>query len=214
MATSPELERGKEVVAYLTSAPSALTFTAACAVAGNAWQESLIMPVNPSFDGSDGMLQWRLDRLTALKQRVNWNTLQVQCQFFKDECQSQYPNLWRALYDPSKSLATLTADICDFYERPSAAGRVLDKRINYAFQVQSYAEVIHPEAGQAPTAPTAAPTPAPVAPAPKIVPPVTLTPVPAIPADAATLLRVLPAIMKAHPQLVEDILKLIEGGLK
>ncbi len=132
------LNAARTVVSALSAPPDPLPLISACAVAGNAWQENRIEPVTegPKDHGSDGMLQWRLDRLDALMKWPNWDTLQVQCAFFKAECKQNYPNLWAVLTNPQgRSLATLTADICDFYERPSAAGRVLDTRIEYATRV-------------------------------------------------------------------------------
>jgi hypothetical protein len=141
------LANAKIVVNALMAEPDPLPLISACAVAGNGWQENLMEPVTrgPKDHGSDGLLQWRLSRLTELKRYPKWNTLETQCQFFKDECQRDYPKLWAQLVNPGKrSLANLTANICDVYERPSVAGRRIDARVRFAetvFEANKPAEV-------------------------------------------------------------------------
>lgn len=132
------LSNARIVVRELTSEPDALPLISACAVAGNGWQENLMEPITRGVKdhGSDGLLQWRLDRLENLQRWPDWNTLPVQCRYFKAECKSHYPTLWRQLTNPgNRTLENLTANICDMYERPSKAGRKLDARISYAKQV-------------------------------------------------------------------------------
>ncbi len=139
MTTQAQIEvDARAIVNCLMSAPDPLPLVSACAVAGNAWQENLCRPITtgPKDHGSDGMMQWRLSRLIELQQRARWDTLPVQCQFFKDECKRDYPGLWAQLVAGSRSLETLTLNITDQYERPSAAGRVPDLRIGYARHVQ------------------------------------------------------------------------------
>lgn len=140
MTEAEILTNAKVVVAALMGDPHPLPLISACAVAGNAWQENLIRPMTLGVKdhGSDGMLQWRLSRLDALKKLPDWNTLPVQAGFFKTECREQYPALWDQLVTPgTRTLENLTANICDVYERPSLAGRVLDKRIGYAKRVMA-----------------------------------------------------------------------------
>ena len=112
-----------------------------CAAAvGNATEENRdeSVTVGALDHGSDGLFQWRLDRLTAMKSfgdthfKSGWQAIEPQAAFFCDECMRLYPELWADLVAGTKSLETLTADICDLYERPSAAGRVLDTRIGFA----------------------------------------------------------------------------------
>lgn len=141
MNTARILANSKIVVQELMAEPDPLPLISACAVAGNGWQENLMEPVTRGRKdhGSDGLLQWRLDRLYALQRLKDWDTLPVQCRFFKDECKVQYPQLWAQLVDPGKrTLENLTANICMVYERPSVAGRVMDKRIAYARRVMEY----------------------------------------------------------------------------
>ena len=135
------------VVRELMAEPDALPLVAACAVAGNGWQENLLRPLTPGKKdhGSDGFMQWRLDRLTALQQLPGWNTLPVQARYFKIECKAKYPSLWKQLANPgSRTIDNLVANICDQYERPSPAGRVLDKRIAYAKQVYALFDAAAP----------------------------------------------------------------------
>lgn len=135
---SEQRANSKIIVDSLMSKPDPLPFISAAAVAGNGWQENLLRPITrgPKDHGSDGLLQWRLSRLVELQQRQGWDTLPVQCQFFKDECKRDYPKLWAQLVNPGKrTLANLTLNICDVYERPSIAGRQAEKRIDYAEKV-------------------------------------------------------------------------------
>jgi hypothetical protein len=148
MATQAQIEaNARIVVRSLMSGPDALPLVSACAVAGNGWRENLMSPLTSGAKdhGSDGLLQWRLSRLDELQRYKNWDTLPVQCQFFKDECKRDYPGLWAQLANPgNRTLANLTANICDIYERPSAAGRVIDERIGYAKRVFALFDVAPP----------------------------------------------------------------------
>jgi len=110
------------------------------AIVGNASQENQCRSVTEGAKdhGSDGLFQWRLDRLTAMQAwcgahfKAGWEAIEPQAAFFAYECKRDYPGLWADLVAGTKSIETLTANICDVYERPSAAGRVLDTRIGYA----------------------------------------------------------------------------------
>lgn len=147
------LANAQIVVRELMAEPNALPLKSACAVAGNGWQENLMQPVTRGAKdhGSDGLLQWRLDRLENLQKLKDWDTLPVQCQFFKWECQKFYPTLWAQLMNPGgRSLENLVANVCDQYERPSAAGRVLDRRIGYARQVMKLYDTAAPEPKEVP----------------------------------------------------------------
>jgi len=110
------------------------------AIVGNATQENQCRSVTEGAKdhGSDGLFQWRLDRLTTMQAwceahfKAGWQAIGPQAAFFCFECKRDYPALWADLVGGTKPLETLVADICDLYERPSAAGRVLDIRIGYA----------------------------------------------------------------------------------
>jgi hypothetical protein len=112
----------------------------AAAIGGNATQESLVTPVTigAKDHGSDGVLQWRLERLDALKaycaaQGLGWDTLKGQAMFTWHELNNPaYAGLYGDLTAGTKSLETLTLNFCDAFERPSEAGREADKRIRYA----------------------------------------------------------------------------------
>jgi len=128
------LARGRVFIQALMSGSAPLPLLSACAVAGNGWQENLLRPLTlgAKDHGSDGVMQWRLSRLTELERLPQWNTLQVQAQFFKTECQRDYPRLWADLVSGKKSLETLTANVMVQYERPNLAAAGLDHRITYA----------------------------------------------------------------------------------
>lgn len=129
------IARGRIFIQELMSAPMPLPLLSACAVAGNGWQENLLKPVTigAKDHGSDGVMQWRLGRLTELEHLPEWETLQVQARFFKTECQRpQYARLWTDLVAGKKSLETLTANVMVQYERPNLAVAGLDHRITYA----------------------------------------------------------------------------------
>jgi len=147
-------------VGWPTLGIPALPRRSCAAAVGNATQENRAesITVGALDHGSDGLFQWRLDRLTAMKSfgdthfKSGWQAIEPQAAFFCDECMRLYPELWADLVAGTKSLETLTADICDLYERPSAAGRVLDTRIGFA------AAFLKAWAGEEPPAP--APIPA------------------------------------------------------
>lgn len=196
----------RTIVNCLMSAPDQLPLVSACAVAGNAWQENLCRPVTtgPKDHGSDGMMQWRLTRLTELQRRAHWDTLPVQCQFFKDECKRDYPNLWAQLVAGTQRLETLTLNITDQYERPSAVGRVPDTRIGYARHV--YGLFI----GQPAPVPTPAPSPVTPQPQPQPTPekpPVTdptTTPAPAVSPVVSVLIQLFHAFGQGVATVVLD----------
>ena len=150
------LSRGRIFIQALMSGSAPLPLLSACAVAGNGWQENLLRPLTlgQKDHGSDGVMQWRLSRLTELQRLPNWNTLQVQAQFFKTECQRDYPRLWVDLVAGKKSLETLTADVMVQYERPNPALAALDRRITYAHTLLNHMNTITPIV----TAPVTQPT--------------------------------------------------------
>jgi Phage tail lysozyme len=114
----------------------------AAAIGGNATQENMCQPVTTGAKdhGSDGTLQWRLERLDGpggLKafcaaRGLAWNTLKAQAAFTMFELDNDYPTLKGDLRLGLKSLETLTLNFCDIFERPSTVGREADKRIAYA----------------------------------------------------------------------------------
>ena len=139
----------------------------AAAIVGNGTQENLCQPVTtgPKDHGSDGIFQWREKRLTNLQTLAGWDTLPVQAKFVMMELQAKpgsqffdmnYSALEADLRAGTKSLATLTLDFTDGYERPSEAGRVPDKRIGYANEALAILQKA------APAMPQPQPQPAPV----------------------------------------------------
>lgn len=111
----------------------------AAAAVGNGTQENNCrsVTVGTKDHGSDGIFQWRLDRLTnmqafGVKNFGTWESIEAQAAYFSFECKGYYKPLWLDLAAGTKSLTTLTANICDQYERPAAESAALDARIKYA----------------------------------------------------------------------------------
>jgi Phage tail lysozyme len=106
----------------------------AAAIGGNATRENLCLPttIGAKDHGSDGVLQWRKERLIELQAMTDWQTLKTQAAFTILELQRDYKVLESDLRAGVKTLATLTLDFCDVFERPSADGRVADRRIGAA----------------------------------------------------------------------------------
>lgn len=112
---------------------------AAAAAVGNATQENQCKSVTEGAKdhGSDGLFQWRLDRLVNMqafgdKWFGGWQSIEAQAAFFSFECKGDFPSLWSDLVQGAKSLATLTANIMAQYEKPAAESAMLDARIKYA----------------------------------------------------------------------------------
>jgi hypothetical protein len=136
--------------------------TGTSAICANAWLESGIRAVNPSLDGSDGSLQWRnaldVHRLTQMKnwcasQSIPWQTLNSQALFTIWDLQNNYKELYGQLKDPSRSLANLTMNFCDIYERPAVRGRVPDVRIGYANRCLAELKRLYPPSPTIPLPP-------------------------------------------------------------
>lgn len=144
--TTEEKANARQIVRFLMSSPDAFPKKSAAAVCGNGGVENRMRPVTTGRKdhGSDGLLQWRLDRLDELKRKFpeTWNTLEAQCKFFKIECKRDYPELWSQLLNPgTRSTANLTANICKFYERPNMAVANLDQRIAFAEEVEALTDI-------------------------------------------------------------------------
>lgn len=114
----------------------------ACAVTGNGTQENLCKPVTTGRldHGSNGILQWRLDRLTGqggmqpwcMRNFGTWTTLEAQAAFTLYETARDYPGLDAALREGKRSIENLTANFQDIFERPNKAYAHLDNRIKHA----------------------------------------------------------------------------------
>lgn len=147
---------------YLMTRGTPWPAVSAAASVGNATQENMCLPVTqgPKDHGSDGLYQWRLERLTGqdglqpwcAARGYDWTLMESQAEFHKWEIQTQYQDLWKDLVAGAKPIATLTANIMEQYERPAAAAGNLDARIRYA---QNAFALL------APTAPPQAPSPTP-----------------------------------------------------
>lgn len=143
------LDRQREYTTWLEKGFSeldlkGLPLVSASAIAGNASQENLVRPVTtgPKDHGSDGVLQWRLDRLDGPRGLkgwseslgLDWQTLKTQAAFTLWELGNdpRYAVLLKDLHDGKKKIETLTANFCWIYERPNKAHAHLDKRISHA----------------------------------------------------------------------------------
>jgi hypothetical protein len=140
------------LVEYLVAGCSSLglvglPLTVACAFAGNGTQENKCLPSTTGIKdhGSDGIFQWRLDRLVNLKTFARkieqpWDNIRTQAWFVLYELQLGYRALLAELMANKKPLKTITANICKIYERPAVEeytekinGKTrLDWRIQYA----------------------------------------------------------------------------------
>ena len=145
-----------------------LPLNTAIAVCGNVAQECAFDPTLAGDGGaSKYWMQWQGSRLTNYLAWCNENkvapTDPAAIKFFTYELPTPdgAPLIVPWLMDtsnggqPSRSLATLTADICQFYERAGTPD--LDNRIAYANQVSAYLNVNPP-----PPPPPPPPTPTPV----------------------------------------------------
>lgn len=159
MASAKEslLARQREFTRHLVNGFPALGLAgmplkSACAITGNASVENHVKPVTlgRKDHGSDGSLQWRLDRLDGprgLKQwsarnGLKWDTLRAQAAFTiwemengESQGDTRYRGLLRDLREGRKSIETLTANFCKIYERPNMRVAHLDLRIRHARSV-------------------------------------------------------------------------------
>jgi hypothetical protein len=201
-----------EIYSHLTSPTRQyppLPPVSAFAAIGNFWQENFCAPqtLGVHDHGSDGIAQWRLDRLDGPEGLLNWCSqnnfdpwsLAGQCAFFKWECATKYPKLWQWLVLGQKPLETLTLDITDIYERPSAEGRVPDRRIEFAQRAQTLLGMPIPPTLPIPTPipPTVPPTPVPTMPPidPAAIAAILQLLVPLVEAGFSALIKNLPVLL-------------------
>jgi Phage tail lysozyme len=142
------------------------SLTGTSAICANGWLESGIRAVNPSHDGSDGVLQWRdaldVHRLTQMKkwcaaQLIPWASLTSQALFTIWDLENNYQELNAQLHDPSRPLDNLTLNFCDIYERPAPRGRVPDVRIGYANRCLAELKRLYPPSPPVPLPPSPSP---------------------------------------------------------
>lgn len=154
------LDRQKELVGYLLKGfPDlqlpGLPLKSACAEAGNATQENRCLPTTEGVKdhGSDGLMQWRLERLSDMTSWCtthfgDWKTVKAQAAFILYETKRDYAILWNELLAGDKPLETLTANISAVFERPAKSAENLGYvpgtpgmegsspgRINFAYDV-------------------------------------------------------------------------------
>jgi len=147
------LDRQKEIAGYLVAGFPELglrgwDLAGACAVVGNYTQENLCKAVatGPLDHGSQGIAQWRLDRLTELKSWCarysgSWENLKAQSAFTLFETARDYPSLDAELRmsmegvkpaDMRKALDHKVSRFCFEFERPSKALAGLSNRQQHA----------------------------------------------------------------------------------
>lgn len=202
------LSRGVDVARELIAQGSPRTFAAA--MAGNAMLESGARTIAPSKDGSDGLWQWRdaanVQRLSMLKNYaahhgLDWRDMPVQCAFALYECANNFPDLW-ALRNTDRSVATLTMDFCDQFERPAAEGRVPDIRIKYAEAVYNAL------ANEIPAPPVASPE----IPAPPVASPVVPAQKEQMNMPAILLADILPILAPVLGKVLASLVKELEAS--
>ncbi len=211
-----ELATAAQVVSYL-SPP--LPLNSAIAFAGNMAQESSFNPLASGDGGvSNGLGQWGGARFTGTGPPMGlkpWcaangfspTSVIGQCKFVIYELPTSNgaPTIVPWLYDtsnngqPTRSLATLTADIVTYYER--AGKPELDNRIAYATQIAQYL---------ANAAPAPAPTPIPM-PYPTVPMPSPTAPGGAIAMNPLILPILLQLIQQlaSNPAILQLVLQLI-----
>jgi hypothetical protein len=189
--TSEEQALALTLAKYIISSAPVWPAVSAAAATGNAGQENLFRPVTLGVKdhGSDGLWQWRLDRLTGVnglqpwcaRMGYDWRLMESQVLFMKWEMQNFYADLWAQMTGPgSRTLENLTANFMDRYEVPAPAYAALDKRIMYATQVYVLLAPV---------------TPVPAAPAAPVPLPIVLVPAPTT--STADTLSALMAALKA-----------------
>lgn len=195
--TAAEQKLASDLVRYIMTSTPVWPALSSAAATGNSGQENLFRPVTAGAKdhGSDGLWQWRLDRLTGpnglqpwcARMGYAWNLMESQVLFMKYEMKMFYTELYNEMINPgSRSLENLTANFMNVYERPNPELAALDKRIEYA-----RAALTMLPAAPAPSVGVTIPTPGPdiVLPAPAIV-----QPAPAAPSQGATIALYLSAL--------------------
>jgi Phage tail lysozyme len=130
--------RQLEAMTFLTKSYSP---AGAAAVVGNLSQE--VGPELPTKftlvtdHGSQGVAQWRLDRLTRLEKFAEDNHMIVtdlitQLSYLVWEAERFFPSIHQMLKEGTRSLANLTANFSHIYENPAKQYENLDRRIAYA----------------------------------------------------------------------------------
>jgi Phage tail lysozyme len=219
----------RQLAAYNHFRARGLTENGAAAPPGNGCQESgesldsTVFRAHPDYSGgvaqaekSGGFLEWlgsRKDAYIAFSRASEarlhlplgtlLNDLMTQCDFTVYELQTdpQYATLYEWLTTGNRSIATLTADFMQVYERPAIATANLGNRIAHAEAIVATAKKLAASASPAQPAPQA---PVPQAPAPQAPPPV--SPLPTASAG-------LPPISEAEAALDEAVRDNI-GALK
>ncbi len=210
---------GRIFVSALMAAPDAMPFWSALGVAGNGWQENGLRPrtLGVQDHNSDAVMQWRDTpprmRLSDLKALPNWDTLPVQAAYFKSECKKYYPKLWALLLNPgNRSIATLTADIQDYYEVPNPEYANLDNRIAAATELATVLADLNVQPAPKPQpSPASPPAPKPI-PTPSPLPTTGVPPVP--PVDPAIVAQLLTILAPLAPVLESAMAGIMSGLIK
>ncbi len=149
-------DRQKELAGYLVAGGWPLV--SACASVGNATQENLCNPLTKGAKdhGSDGLYQWRLGRLDDLmswsrEHNLDWQQMKTQAAYHQYEMARDYKALNAELLAGAKPIETLTANICNAYERPAIAYANIDGRIKYAKDTYMLMQGVKPPSKVTPT---------------------------------------------------------------
>jgi hypothetical protein len=119
-----------------------LVVDGSAAIVGNLSQESgnqldATVHRRVADHGSGGIAEWRLDRLTRLEKFAEDNQLNVadlatQLSYLIWELENIYPSLNASLKAGGRSIANMTANFMQVFERPAAQYANLDNRIKQA----------------------------------------------------------------------------------
>jgi hypothetical protein len=130
----------RQMIAFRQFVAAGYTKEGAAALVGNASQEST-EDLHSAFTrrtdhGSEGIFQWRLERLARLlefarERKLDAQLLETQCAFAAHELAVSYPYLDREIRT-GHDVAELTALVCWKYEAPNKAEANLGNRTHQA----------------------------------------------------------------------------------
>jgi Phage tail lysozyme len=133
----------RQMRAFRQFVAAGYTKEGAAALVGNASQEST-RDLHSAFTrrtdhGSEGIFQWRLERLARLiefarERKLDAQLLETQCAFAAHELALSYPFVDHELRT-GHDVADLTAKVCWKYECPNRAEANLENRIHQAQRV-------------------------------------------------------------------------------
>ena len=129
----------KAEIIYKKLTAAGATPAGACAMLGNITAESRLNPKakNTQVGIHYGLVQWGGGRLTNLKKRSNYNTIEVQADFMIDELKNRYKSTWEQIKNATESnLADTTDYIRVHYEVVGDASKLY--RMEFAVDWYNY----------------------------------------------------------------------------